>query len=54
MNLQKISRASSAIVLMFALLFALSTFGVAQQYQQTNLVSDHYCPVNLQGAGCKY
>ena len=40
MNLQKISRASSAIVLMFALLFALSTFGVAQQYQQTNLVSD--------------
>jgi uncharacterized protein (TIGR03118 family) len=39
MNLQKSSRASS-VVLAFAVLFALSTFGVAQQYQQTNLVSD--------------
>ena len=40
MHLQKIFRIVSTMGLAFSLLFALSTFGVAQQYQQTNLVSD--------------
>jgi uncharacterized protein (TIGR03118 family) len=40
MPLQKVSRIASMRGLVFPLLFALSTFGVAQQYQQTNLVSD--------------
>jgi len=40
MHLQKFFRIDSMKGLAFLLLFAVSTFGVAQQYQQTNLVSD--------------
>ena len=38
MYLQKRSKASAMLTL--TAVFALRTFGVAQQYQQTNLVSD--------------
>jgi uncharacterized protein (TIGR03118 family) len=40
MKLQKISGALAVTIVTFPLLFALSTSGAAQQYQQTNLVSD--------------
>jgi len=37
---QKLSKASAMFALTFTAILALSTFGAAQQYQQTNLVSD--------------
>jgi uncharacterized protein (TIGR03118 family) len=37
---QKLSKASAMFALTFTAMLALSTFGAAQQYQQTNLVSD--------------
>jgi len=40
MYLQKLSKASAMLALTLTAVFALRTFGVAQQYQQTNLVSD--------------
>jgi uncharacterized protein (TIGR03118 family) len=40
MYLQKLSKASAMLALTLTAVFALCTFGVAQQYQQTNLVSD--------------
>src|ERR1700737_655617 len=40
MYLQKFLRIASMMGIALSLLFALSTLGVAQQYQQTNLVSD--------------
>ena len=40
MYLQKLSKASAMLALKLTAVFALCTLGVAQQYQQTNLVSD--------------
>ena len=40
MYLQKLSKACAVLALTLMVVFALSTFGAAQQYQQTNLVSD--------------
>jgi hypothetical protein len=40
MYLQKRSKASAMLTLTLTAVFALRTFGVAQQYQQTNLVLD--------------
>jgi uncharacterized protein (TIGR03118 family) len=40
MYLQRLSKACAMFALTLTAVFALSTFGAAQQYQQTNLVSD--------------